>query len=138
MKNFHLDYYADYPFARKAIIFLAAAKTLQEPQNRSWDSWEVSYYLISHSIELSIKAVIFKKTSSAPQGHDTQELAEQYRKECGFSDGELETIKHLALLNNGKGGLRYDNQIKAEFLPSYFSDAILIVERLISQNFQED
>jgi len=138
MKNFHLDYYVDHPFARKAIIFLNAAKTLYEPQNRFWDSWEVSYYLISHSIELSIKAVAFTKTGSAPFGHDKQELSEQFREECGFTDEELEIIKQLKLLNNGKGGLRYDNQIKSEFLPSYFNDAVMIVERLISENFQND
>ena len=35
MKNFPLDYYVDYPFARKAVIFLNAAKTLYEPQRKS-------------------------------------------------------------------------------------------------------
>jgi HEPN domain-containing protein len=138
MKNFHLDYYVDYPFARKAIIFLNAAKTLYEPQNRSWDSWEVAYYLISHSIELSIKAVAVKETGNAPFGHDKQELSEQYQKECNFSAEDLENIKQLKLLNNGKGGLRYDNEIQAEFLPSTFLSAVEIVERLISENFQKE
>ena len=137
MKNFHLDYYVDYPFARKAIIFLNAAKTLYEPQNRACDSWEVAYYLISHSIELSIKAVAVKKTGKAPFGHDKVELSEQFREDCSFSDEELQTIKQLKLLNNGKGGLRYDNQRKYEFLPNYFNDAVKIIERLISENFQE-
>ncbi len=137
MKNLPLDHYKQWPFARKAVIFLNAAKTLDEPQNRNWDNWEVSYYLISHAIELSIKAVARLKTGASPYTHDKQELSETYREECGFSDEELETIKQLKLLNNGRGGLRYDNQIKAEFLPSYFNDAVNIVERLITENFQD-
>jgi HEPN domain-containing protein len=136
MKNYPLDYYKDYPFARKTIIFLNAAKTLNEPENTSIGSWEASYYLISHSIELAIKAVAVKKTGSAPFGHDKQELSEQFKKECNFTDSELEVIKQLKSLNNGRGGLRYDNQIKSEFLPSYFDDAVAIVERLVAENFQ--
>lgn len=136
MKNLPLDYYRQWPFARKAVIFLNAAKTLYEPQNRSWDNWEVSYYLLSHSIELSIKAVAKLKTGHAPYGHDKEELSETYKNECGFIKEELEIIKQLKLLNNGPGGLRYDNKIKAEFLPNYFNDAVRIVERLIAENFQ--
>lgn len=90
-------------------------------------------------LSLNFSSVVaFKKTGSAPFGHDKQELTEQFRKKCGFSDEEMEIIRQLKLLNNGKGGLRYDNQIKSEFFPSYFNDAIIIVERLISVNFQQD
>ena len=136
MKHLPLEHYEQWPFARKAVVFINAAKTLYEPQNRNWDSWEVSYYLISHAIELSIKAVAHLKTGDSPFGHDKQRLSEKYKDECGFPEDELAVIKQLKLLNNGRGGLRYDNQIKAEFLPSTFNDALAIVERLISENFQ--
>ncbi len=88
MKKLPLDFYKKWPYARKAVIFLEAAKTLDEIPNRSWDNWEVSYYLISHAIELSIEAVAFNKTGTAPYGHDKLELSVQFREECGFNDEE--------------------------------------------------
>jgi len=136
MKKFPLDFYSKNPFVRKAIIFLQASKTLDEPTNRSWDNWEASYYLLSHSVELAIKAVAVLKTGDAPHIHDKQELSEQFKNECSFSDDEMNTIRQLKELNNGPGGLRYDNKVMAEFLPSTFNDGVKIVERLVSDNFQ--
>ncbi len=137
MKNFPLEYYEKWPFARKAVIFLAAAKTSNEVTNRTAGSHEVSYYLLSHAVELTIKAVAQFKTGIAPPfSHDKEELSEMFRDECGFSEEELATIKELKELNNGSGGLRYDNEVRGEFLPFTFNKGVAIVERLITESFQ--
>jgi HEPN domain-containing protein len=137
MKQLPKDHYNQWPFVRKSLAFLEAAKLLDDPQNRSIDSWEVSYYSLSHSVELIIKGVAQLKTGQEPpREHDKQHLSEMFRKECGFSDDEMETIRQLKELNNGPGGLRYDNQAKGDFLPSTFAEGVQIVERLIEENFQ--
>lgn len=130
MKSLPVDYYP--PLARKALIFLNAAKMTSEIINRNEGSYEVSYYLLSHSVELSMKAVIEKHTGTdAPQGHDIEELAEMYKKICGTSEAEMKTIRKLKALNEGRGGLRYPNTPKGKFLPSTFKNGVLIVERLL-------
>lgn len=132
MKNLPLDHYSQWPFARKAVIFLKAAKTSNEIINRDVGSWEVSYYLLSHAVELAIKAVAAKETGMSPERtHDKEELALRYMRECHFTDSELTIIRELKGLNNGSGGLRYDNEPQGEFLPSTFSGGIKIVERLL-------
>lgn len=132
MKNLALEYYAQFPFARKAIIFLEAAKTAYEIRNRTVGSHEVSFYLLSHSIELSIKAVAKRETGYAPPWiHDKQKLAEEYKNECGFSNEEVEIIMKLKALNDGPGGLRYENNPRGQFLPSTFKSGVKIVERLL-------
>jgi len=135
MKHYPLEHYPRWPFARKAVIFLRAAKTSNEITNRDAGSEEVAYYLLSHAVELSIKAVAQLKIGQPPvRGHDKEELAERYREECQFTPDEFETIKALKELNNGPGGLRYENQPQREFLPSTFSAGAKIVERLL-ENF---
>lgn len=137
MKNLPLEHYEQWPFARKAVIFLVAAKTSNEIVNRTAGSHEVSYYLLSHSVELAIKAVAQHKTGSPPPYmHDKEELSEMFKDECAFTDDELATIKELKELNNGSGGLRYDNEVHGEFLPFTFNRSVAIVERLIGDNFQ--
>ena len=136
MKNLPLEHYEQWPFARKAVIFLQAAKSSNEITNQTVGSWEVSYYLLSHCLELTIKAVAHYKTSQMPTRiHDNVELADKYQKECNFSKGELNTIHQLRELNNGPGGLRYDNEPLGQFLPSTFNDGVKIVERLL-ENFE--
>lgn len=138
MKNFPPEYYEQWPFARKAIIFLSAAKTADEVTNRTSDSHEVSYYLLSHSVELIIKAVAqFKTGAPPPRIHDKQELSELFKNECKFTNEELGTIKKLKELNNGSGGLRYENEPVGDFLPLTFNQGVAIVERLITENFQQ-
>jgi HEPN domain-containing protein len=118
-------------------VFLTGAKTLYEPQNRIVGFWFPAYYNLSHALELAIKAVVQKVTgSSAPRVHDKEELAEQYRELCNFTDSEMQTIKELKNLNNGQGGLRYDNDPEGDFLPSTFTASVELVERLIAENFQ--
>jgi len=122
------------PFARKAIIFLGAAKTTNEATNRAVGSEEVSFYLLSHAIELSIKVVAQKATGRPPPRiHDKEDLAEQFKKECGFSQNEITTIIKLKNLNDGPGGLRYDNQPVGKFLPATFKKGVGIVERLLEK-----
>ncbi len=129
MKNLPLEHYP--PLARKAVIFLNGAKTLNEITNSRVGSWEASYYLLSHAFELAIKAVLKKETGQEPlYTHDKELLAGKYGK---FSDEELKTIKELKLLNNGAGGLRYDNEPQTEFLPSTFKNGVKIVERLLEK-----
>jgi HEPN domain-containing protein len=133
MKQLPLEYYEKFPFARKALLFLNAAKTANEISNRQEGSWEVSFYLLSHAVELSIKAVAYYKTQIEPSwGHDKVELAERYRIECDFSEDELITISTLKDLNNGPGGLRYDNDIIGKFYPSDFNKGVGIIERLLT------
>lgn len=50
----------------------------------------------------------------------------------------MRVISELSGLNNGSGGLRYDNPVIGEFLPFTFRDGVLIVERLFVENFQND
>lgn len=122
------------PLAKKAVIFLNGAKTLYEITNRRIGSWEASYYLLSHALELSIKAVVLKETGEQPSRiHDKEVLAGKYRDECEFTDDEVDTIIKLKLLNNGPGGLRYDNEPLGQFLPSTFKDGEKIVERLLEK-----
>ncbi len=137
MKNLPLEHYEKWPFARKAVIFLSAAKSSNEITNRTVGSHEVSFYLLSHAVELIIKAVAQLKTGSPPPfTHDKEELSEMFKVECGFSVEELATIKELRELNNGSGGLRYENEVHGEFLPLTFNHGVTIVERLIGDNFQ--
>lgn len=137
MKNLPLEYYEQWHFARRTVIFLNSAKTTNEITNRTVGSHEVSYYLLSHAIELAIKAVAQKRTGTPPPfTHDMQELAEMFKEECGFSAEELHTIQQLKDLNNGPGGLRYDNLPVGQFLSSLFDDGVAIVERLIVENLQ--
>ncbi len=132
MKNLPLEHYP--PLARKAVIFLNGAKTLYEIPNRLMGSWEASYYLLSHALELSIKAVVLKETGKRPPFiHDKEILAGKYKAECGFSDEEVNTIIKLKQLNNGLGGLRYDNEPQGQFLPSTFQNGVKIVERLLEK-----
>jgi HEPN domain-containing protein len=138
MKTLPLSHYEQWPFARKTVIFLEAAKTSNDIPNRTVGSHEVSYYLLSHAIELAIKAVAQLKTGSPPPKiHDKQELSEMFKEECGFSAEELITIKTLKELNNGSGGLRYDNEPNGDFLPFTFKEGVAIVERLVIENFQD-
>lgn len=139
MKNLPLEHYEQWPFARKSVIFLAAAKSTNETINRTAGSHEVSYYLLSHSMELVIKAVAQLKTGSSPPFlHDKEELSEMFKAECDFTEEDLTTIKELKELNNGSGGLRYDNEVHGEFLPFTFNRGVAIVERLIEDNFQNE
>ncbi|GEM_PF-6092545 len=132
MKNLPLEHYP--PLARKALIFLNGAKTLNEISNRRVGSWEASYYLLSHALELAIKAIVLKETGKQPSFvHDKKVLAGKYRTECGFSDEEVNTIIELKLLNNGPGGLRYDNEPQSQFLPSTFKNGAKIVEGLLEK-----
>ena len=132
MKNLPLDYYKNWPFARKAKIFLNAAKTSYEPTNRQVGSWEASYYLLSHAVELAIKAVAQLKTDKEPpKTHDKQELSSLYQVECEFTKCEMETIQKLKELNNGRGGLRYENEVIGDPLPSTFNEGILLCHRLL-------
>jgi|SRR5437660_6036953 len=131
MKNLPLEYYPQ--LAKKALIFLRAAQTTYEISNRTVGFEDVSYYLLSHTIELSIKAVAEKAGRSISWTHDKEELAQQYQQECDFTEEELSTIRELKLLNNGPGGLRYDNTPIGNFLPSTFSDGVKIAERLLEK-----
>lgn len=132
MKDLPLNYYP--PLARKAIIFLNSAKTTHRIINRKVGLEEASYYELSQAVELSIKALVKKESGKEPPRiHDKQELAKRYRDICGFSDKEISTIIKLKQLNNGPGGLRYDNQPIGQFLPSIFQDGVNIVERLLEK-----
>lgn len=132
MKNLPLDHYP--PLAKKAVIFLNAAKTIDEIINRRVGYWEVSFYLLSHAVELAIKAVVFKETGHYAQRiHDEEKLARKYQNKCGFIEPEIKTIIKLKDLNDGPGGLRYDNHPKGQFLPSTFKKGIKIVERLLDK-----
>ncbi len=134
MKKLPLDHYSQWPFARKAVVFLDAAKTSNVITNRTAGSHGVAYYLLSHSVELIIKAVAQYKTESPPPYiHDKEELSELFKEQCNFSAEELVTIKEL---NDGSGGLRHENEVHGEFLPFTFNKGVAIVERLIASNFQ--
>lgn len=132
MKNLPLDHYP--PLARKALIFLNSAKSAEEIPNRRIGSEEASYYQLSQAVELSIKALVKEETGKTPPRiHDKQELAERYRDICSFTDNEVDTIIKLKQLNNGPGGLRYDNEPIGQFLPSTFQKGVKIVERLLER-----
>src|SRR2546430_14614113 len=98
MKHLPLNHYS--PLARKAVIFLNGAKTLNLTPNMFEGSGEVSYYLLSHSLELAIKAVALKETGIQPSRiHDKELLAGKYKEECNFTNEEIDTIIKLKLLN---------------------------------------
>lgn len=122
------------PLARKAEIFLNTAKLVDKIDGGSNDFEEATYYLLSQAVELSIKALVKIETGQTPpRTHDKQELAERYREVCRFSDDEMDTITRLKQLNNGPGGLRYDNQPIGQFSPKIFKHGIKIVERLLEK-----
>ena len=130
MKNIPLNFYP--PLARKAKLFLIEAEKGFDTKNRTVGSEEIIFYSISQALELAIKAVVYMKTGVKPiRIHDKELLANIYQKECNFSNDEKDTIIKLKLLNNGPGGLRYDNQPIGEFKPSTFKKASKIVERLL-------
>ena len=129
MKNLPLDFYP--PLARKSVIFYHLAELANEPVNRRMGSWEASYYLLSHSVELAIKAVYELKTGKNPSyGHKLVPLAKRYKEQCRFSNEEIKILQELDRLNQGHG-LRYPNTPEAEFLPSTFSGGMKITERLL-------
>ena len=133
MKTMNTDEYNKWPYARRSLLFLQAAKSIYSDDSRAPGSDEVMFYLLSHAIELIIKAIALHKSGSVPPYiHDKQELSEMYREECSFTDKEMEVILRLKELNNGSGGLRYDNQPIGDFSPNIFSDGVLIVERLLN------
>lgn len=129
MKNPLPEYYP--PLARKAVIFLNAAKSAYEVTNRRVGSEEVSFYLLSHAVELSIKALLKYTEKSPKPTHDIEKLAKT--KICGFSEEEMTIIRKLKQLNDGPGGLRYDNTPRGQFLPSTFENGVKIVEKLIEK-----
>jgi HEPN domain-containing protein len=131
MKNLPLELFP--PLARKAVIFFKAAKSAYAIENRTVGFEEVSFYLLSHAIELSIKAVAQKAGRPTPRTHNKEELADQFSQECGFTEKEIITIRKLKQLNDGPGGLRYDNTPIGNFLPSTFSDGGEIVMRLLEK-----
>lgn len=132
----NLDSYP--PLARKAMIFLKSAVVLNKPNNRGVGLWESSYYLLSHALELSIKSYVLKSTENySEKTHDIELLSQKYRTVCSFTDNEMDNIRKLRLLNSGSGGLRYNNTIFAEFLPSTFFNGVKIVERLLKK-FKND
>jgi hypothetical protein len=45
----------------------------------------------------------------------------------------METIKVLKELNDGPGGLRYENEPSGDFRPSIFNAGTMIVERLLEK-----
>lgn len=136
MLNLPPQHYDQWPLSRRALAYLKGAKTITEIHNRTIDFWLVSYYLLSHSVELTIKAVVGKVQNTTPRGHNIKLLSKQYREICHFTDEEMRVIRELGDLNNGPGGLRYDNPVIGEFLPFTFRDGVLIVERLFIENFQ--
>jgi len=136
MLNLPEEHYDKYPHAYRALLFLKGAQEAFEPTNRYIGFWIISFYLLSHSIELSIKAVIKLRLDEDVGGHDIADLAERYNHVCNFSEDELRTIGEFNDLNNGPGGLRYDNDAQVNFFPFTFRDGVKIVERLFKENFQ--
>lgn len=118
--------------ARKAQLFALTAEKLHEDRDNINDSEEVAYYLISHAIELSIKSIAKRETGNYPRIHDKIELAERFKNLCNFTQDEILTIQIIKDLNNGVGGLRYDNPPIGEFRPEYFNNAIKVIERLLN------
>lgn len=68
MLNLPPQYYDQWPLARRALAYMRGAQTITEIQNRTADFWLVSYYLLSHSVELTIKAVVGKVQNTTLRG----------------------------------------------------------------------
>jgi len=132
MKNLPLTVYP--PLARKAKIFYDSAKLTNEIVNRTAGSYEVSYYLLSHAIELSIKACVEAFTNQKPsRGHRLLPLVEKYKKVLKLTNTDLAVAYDLDRLNTGRGGLRYPNKYKGDFYPHIFADGLETVEHLLER-----
>lgn len=122
------------PLASKALIFLKAAAILRKPKNRVTGLWEASYYLLSHSLELAIKAVVQEATGEQVERiHNIDVLADKYKEVCLLTEADMQTINQFSLLNSGPGGLRYDNLPLTNFLPSTFKKGEEIIEKLLNK-----
>jgi hypothetical protein len=118
-------------FKKWAKIYLDSAETLHEIENRNPDYWIVCFYLLSHSLELAFKSNL---TSQKVWGHNLKKLAEIYNvsSQNKLSGEEINQVSMLSKLNEGVGGLRYDNKIDDNFLPSTVKTISTLIKRLIS------
>lgn len=119
-------------YTQKAKSFLSAAEIVHKASNDE-ETTSVAFYLLSHSVELSIKSVAAKSGVMAPpREHDKEVLAERYSTLCCFTPAEIKTITKLKHLNNGAGGLRYANNVRGQFNLELFNEGTHIVTRLLN------
>lgn len=66
-------------------------------------------------------------------GHDLKKLSEIYNESSKnkLTIEESVQISMLSKLNEGEGGLRYDNQIEDNFLPSTVKTISTLIKRLV-------
>lgn len=118
-------------FKKWAKLYLDGAETLHEIKNRNPHYWIACFYLLSHSLELALKAYL---TLENVKGHKLKLLAKKFNKKSNskITDEEMLKISELVKLNKGQGGLRYDNKIQDNFFPSTFQTISSLIKRLLS------
>lgn len=117
----------------RSLAFLRAAERLHEIVNRFVGGWFPTYYLLTHALELGMKARILEQTCQLETGHNLMRLICGHPDLFDFDEADLTAIKQLMDLNSGPGGLRYPNDIQGDFLPSVFDSCTNITRQLIRE-----
>ncbi len=116
-------------YKRWSVVYLTGAETLYKIENRRIGSWIPAYYLLTHSLELILKAKILAKIAN---NHDVQKLAKMFdSSETKLTDDEKKQILELSKLNIGPGGLRYDNKTEGVFSPKIFVIISDLIKKLL-------
>ena len=117
-------------YGKKSKSFLEAAQALYL-KDSARVMQEVVFYLLSHSLELAIKAAVFSKSDTMViRGHRLLPLTQKYRELLELLDLDIALAYDLGNLNKGSGGLRYPNRYEGDFYPHLYDDAVDVIARL--------
>lgn len=116
-----------------AIAFLEASEKLYYIENRFSSWWIPAYYLLYHSLELSIKTSLCVAGIEVNDGHSVDKIINLNKNILKFSEEEVDSIQQLENLNYGRGQLRYPNDPKGEFYPNIFSNCRMIIIKVLKQ-----
>lgn len=99
--------------------FFEAAETLNRVSPTKVNYWVVTYYLLGHSAELTLKSFLFKKNTPLKElrgiGHDLSALIDK-ANEHGIQDLNLASLRIMAPIYKAKK-LEYRQRNREEFPP---------------------
>lgn len=131
MKNYHPGVYKQK--VSLALAFYLAAIELYDPKNRNFKFYIPSYYLMGHAMELLLKGV-WEYENDAIWTQRSHRLTKVYSliKDLKLSREDERLLEDYDKLNDGRGGLRYDNEPKKEFFPTLFDGEVELFQKVIT------